>query len=249
LIATYNKWLNIFPFEISFFANLKPHFEMQIPILKGKMEVNKYTGLASAKMHTKRSLIDVLLNHTNSLITQINTATLHKKGLLTEPQKIKLELILNERDMKIKKGYVNNSKSEEERYRKILKEWFSDEKRFIDEVAPFLKIFPPQQTETIKTDEVEKEMHLKIFVENAFNIWEQMFESFKINKKKRTDLSFMYEVMLYDKLIHKTVSKKNIEDWINETYQFAIDKIHYTDIKTRANEKRMATYNLLKQSK
>jgi hypothetical protein len=107
----------------------------------------------------------------------------------------------------------------------------------------------PQQIETIKPDKVNKEMHLKIFVENAFNIWEQMFESFKINKSKRTDLSFMYEVMLYDKLIHKTVSKKNIEDWINETYEFDIDKIHYTDIKTSANEKRMATYNLLKQSK
>lgn len=92
-------------------------------------------------------------------------------------------------------------------------------------------------------------MHLKIFVENAFDMWEQMFCSFKIDKTKRTDLSFMYEVMLYNKLIHKTVSKKNIEDWINETYKFEIDKIHYTNIKTTANEKRMATYNLLKQLK
>ena len=107
----------------------------------------------------------------------------------------------------------------------------------------------PQQSEAVKPDEVKKDMHLKIFVENAFDIWEQMFESFKINKTKRTDLSFMYEVMLYDKLIHKTVSKKNYEDWINGTYNFGIDKIHYTDIKTTANEKRMATYNLIKQSK
>src|SRR5690606_5236617 len=64
LIATYNKWLKIFPFEISFFANLKPHFEKQIPILNGKAEVNKYTERAIAKMHTKGSLIDVLLNLT-----------------------------------------------------------------------------------------------------------------------------------------------------------------------------------------
>lgn len=119
-----------------------------------------------------------------------------------------------------------------------------------------LKFFPeiykleqPQQIETIKIDEVAREMHPKIFVKNAFDIWEQMFECFKINKTKRTDLSFMYEVMLYDKLIHETVSKKNIEGWINETYKFEIDKIHYTNIKSSANEKRMTTYNLLKQSK
>ena len=144
LLGTYQKWLKVFPFEISFFANLKPHFEKQLPILNGKPETNKYTGTAKAKMHTKGSLIDVLLNRTNSLLTQINTTTLYEKGLLTEPQKIKLELVLNERKMKLKQGYVNSSKDEEQRYRKILKEWFADEKRFIDEVTPIVKALPPQ---------------------------------------------------------------------------------------------------------
>jgi len=144
LYGTYQKWLKVFPFEISFFANLKPHFEKQLPILNGKPETNKYTGIAKVKMHTKGSLIDVLLNLTNNLLTQINTTTLHEKGLLTEPQKIKLELVLNERKMKLKQGYVNSSKDEEQRYRKILKEWFADEKRFIDEVTPLVKALPPQ---------------------------------------------------------------------------------------------------------
>lgn len=144
LYSTYQKWLKVFPFEISFFSTLKPHFEKQLPILNGKPETNKYTGLAKAKMHTKGSLIDVLLNLTNNLLTQINTTTLYEKGLLTEPQKIKLELVLNERKMKLKQGYVNSSKDEEQRYRKILKEWFADEKMFIDEVTPIVKALPPQ---------------------------------------------------------------------------------------------------------
>lgn len=144
LYSTYQKWLKVFPFEISFFSTLKPHFEKQLPILNGKPETNKYTGLAKVKMHTKGSLIDVLLNLTNNLLTQINTTTLYEKGLLTEPQKIKLELVLNERKMKLKQGYVNSSKDEEQRYRKILKEWFADEKRFIDEVTPIVKTLPPQ---------------------------------------------------------------------------------------------------------
>jgi len=144
LYSTYQKWLKVFPFEISFFSTLKPHFEKQLPILNGKPETNKYTGLAKVKMHTKGSLIDVLLNLTNNLLTQINTTTLYEKGLLTEPQKIKLELVLNERKMKLKQGYVNSSKDEEQRYRKILKEWFADEKRFIDEVTPIVKALPPQ---------------------------------------------------------------------------------------------------------
>jgi hypothetical protein len=144
LYSTYQKWLKVFPFEISFFANLKPHLEKHLPILNGEPETNKYTGLAKAKMHTKGSLIDVLLNLTNNILTQINTTTLYEKGLLTEPQKIKLELVLNERKMKLKQGYVNSSKDEEQRYRKILKEWFADEKRFLDEITPLLKALPPQ---------------------------------------------------------------------------------------------------------
>lgn len=148
LHTTYQKWLKTFPFDISFFSELKPHFEKQLPILVGKPEVNRYSGRAKVKIHTKGSLIDVLLNLTNDLITQINTTTLHEKGLLTEPQKIKLELVLNERKMKLKQGYVNNSKSEEQRYRKILKEWFADEKKFIDEVAPIVAALPPQQLKT-----------------------------------------------------------------------------------------------------
>lgn len=144
LYSTYQKWLKVFPFEISFFSTLKPHFKKQLPILNGKPETNKYTGIAKAKMHTKGSLIDVLLNLTNNLLTQINTTTLYEKGLLIEPQKIKLELVLNERKMKLIQGYVNSSKDEEQRYRKILKEWFADEKRFIDEVTPIVKAIPPQ---------------------------------------------------------------------------------------------------------
>jgi len=110
------------------------------------------------------------------------------------------------------------------------------------------KLKQPQQPEAVKLDEV-KNMHLNIFADNSFDVWERMFEHFSITETKRTDLSFMYEIMLHKALIHKTVSKKNIEDWINETYKFDIDKIHYTDIKSIANANRMATYNLLKQSK
>ena len=148
LYSTYQKWLNTFPFDISFFSNLKPYFEKQLPILNGKPETNKYLGMARAKMHTKSSLIEVLLKKTNTIITQINTSTLFEKGLLTEPNKIKLELIVNERKQKLKQGYVNSSQNEETRYRKVLKEWFKDEKDFINDITPLVKSLPQQPIQT-----------------------------------------------------------------------------------------------------
>lgn len=145
---TYRDWLKIFPFELSYFTHLKQYFENHFPVLISKPELNIYSGLAGAKLHTKSSLIEVLINLTNSLLIQINGLKLHEKGLITDANKIKLELVINSRKLKLKQGYKNSSPNEEQRYRKMLKEWFNDEKRFIDEITPLLKVVPPQPTET-----------------------------------------------------------------------------------------------------
>ncbi|MDP1746205.1 MAG: hypothetical protein Q8L90_11540 [Bacteroidota bacterium] len=154
LLNTYESWLKIFPFEISYFSHLKQYFEKQLPISNGKMEVNLYSGVAKTKMHTKVSLIEALIGLTNDLITQLNGLILHEKGQLTDPQKIKMELIINSRKMKLKQGYSNSSPNEEQRYRNILQEWFKDEKKFIDEISPVMKELPTPPVET-KTDKLK----------------------------------------------------------------------------------------------
>lgn len=143
LYQTYQQWLKVFPFGLnSYFGHLKEKFEKQFPILNGKPEINKYSGTARVKLHTKESLIEALLNLTNSLLTQINGATLYEKALITDASKMKLELVIESRKMKLAEGYLNKSKSEEQRYRKILKEWIRDEKRFFEEITPLLKELP-----------------------------------------------------------------------------------------------------------
>jgi hypothetical protein len=113
--------------------------------------------MAKVKMHTKSSLIEVLINLTNNLLTQINGVTLYENGLITDANKIKLELVINSRKLKLEQGYKNSSPNEEQRYRKILKEWYKDEKIFIDEITPLLKALPPQQNET-KTDKLKADL-------------------------------------------------------------------------------------------
>lgn len=144
LYATYQKWLKVFPFYISFFANLKEQFENQLPILNGKPEINRYSKIAKVRLHTKDSLIDVLLKTTNNIVKQINPYTLYEKGLLTEPKKIKLELVLNEMRIDNERGYSSQKQTDEQQYRDILKKWFNRQKRFIDEVTPLVKALPPQ---------------------------------------------------------------------------------------------------------
>lgn len=143
LLGTYQKWLKTFPFDISFFAELKPHFEKQLPILNGKPETNKYTGLAKVKMHTKGSLIDVLLNLTKNLLDKVNVPELRKQGAITDIQANQLEFAeaeLNTKTAEITKQYSKG----ELKYVKALKKWLQLHKDYFKEVAPLLKALPPQ---------------------------------------------------------------------------------------------------------
>lgn len=103
LIQIYEKWLKEFPFELnSYFGNLKEQFEKQIPLFNGPPEINKYSGKVKIKPHTKSSLIDFLTVRTNELLTNINGVTLLEKGLISDSNKLKLDLVICDRKLKLK---------------------------------------------------------------------------------------------------------------------------------------------------
>lgn len=168
LYSTYQKWLKTFPFDISFFAGLKPHFEKQLPILNGKPETNKYTGLAKVKMHTKGSLIDVLLNLTKNLLDKVNVPELRKQGAITDIQANQLEFAeaeLNTYTAEITKQYSKG----ELKYVKALKKWLQLHKDYFKEVAALLKALPPQQT--YKPKPAAKETELSESIKKHFGFF------------------------------------------------------------------------------
>lgn len=161
LLGIYEKWFREFPFELnSYFGKLKDYFKTHIHILKERPVVNKYSGMAKAQLHTKETLFEALLNLTDALLTKINGVTLYELGIINDANLVKLELILNERKFKLKQGYINTSPNEDHRYRKMIKEWYKDEKKFINEITPLLKPSPPQQTETKTEQESENDFTL-----------------------------------------------------------------------------------------
>jgi len=186
LLSTYQKWLNIFPFDISFFANLKPHFEKQLPILNGKPETNKYTGLAKVKMHTKGSLIDVLLNLTKNLLDKVNVPELRKQGAITDIQANQLEFAeaeLNTKTAEITKQYSKG----ELKYVKVLKKWLQLHKDYFKEVAPLLKALPPQQNEKPKPEQETIRYTAKHYVLAYLIECNAKGESFPVGQKKELE--------------------------------------------------------------
>lgn len=147
LFSIYEKWLNTFPFELnSYFGDLKQQFSNTLPLFYGRAKLNRYSGTSKINIHTKSSLFEVLINTTDTLLTQMNALTLYNKGLILDSDKLKLELIIAERSNKLKSGYKNDSPNEEQRYRNMIKQWFKDEKKFIDEITP---LFANKQSVTI----------------------------------------------------------------------------------------------------
>lgn len=170
VISTYEKWLKLFPFELSYFKSIKENYD-KLPLFNDTPETNKYTGITKGKMHTKDSLIEALINLTNNLLTQVNGVLLYERGLISDISKIQVELIVEERKLELKRGYNNNSPNEEHRYRSMLKDWFSEEQIFWNKLKPLLNNFPsaPKQT--------------KVFLDTKpifkIELIESIFEKFK----------------------------------------------------------------------
>jgi hypothetical protein len=138
LLDTYNRWYKTFPFDLSYFKPLQSKYSRTLPIVSGEVRYNKYTGLTSAKLHTKESLTQFLIDLTKAIITNINALKLYEKGLLSDAQKIQLELVLRNRELELTE--INSIKKIDSKgYIKILKSWFASEKKFITELTPLLK--------------------------------------------------------------------------------------------------------------
>jgi hypothetical protein len=133
-------------------------------------------------------------------------------------------------------------------------EWF-DYKKMRERVFPFLasdfywiKRFLKEKldgtTEQVETNKINiKNLHNNIFKANAFEVWQSMFNSFKITKSNRTDIDFMFQVMKYNGLIYNNIRYVDIQEWIDKVYQITFDKIKYTNHKTNSNAKRLIVYN------
>ena len=119
----------------------------------------------------------------------------------------------------------------------------TDYKILKERYQKYLTNIEPQQQKNNEPDEVKKELHNNIFKGNAFEIWQSMFEKFKITESKRTDIDFMFEVMKYNNLIYDNIKYVDIQNWINNVYEISFDKIKFTDHKAKSNDKRLIIYN------
>lgn len=245
LVSTYDKWYQLFPFDLPFFADSKIKFSKKIPIVSEPLHKNRYTGISKAKLHTKTSLIQILIKITDDLLTSINVLTLYEKGEITDGDKTKLELIIQERKLKLKTGYIKKH-GEENGYTKIIREWFKDEKRFIEELIPLILKTPAKNNAYITlaelalksyyTDQtITRKNSLEIAKLQGHNSGEKLFQLFtkyssrqnrigveQTKKKNLNKLKLLESVVALLPEAHK----QRVIDEIN-TFKAAFDKLTF----------------------
>jgi len=174
LLSTYDKWFKIFPFELSYFDEIRERYRTNIPILAEPFHLNKYSKVKVAKLHTKETLTQVLLKTTKDILSQVNGASLLKKGLLTNTDKIKFDLIVKRRETELAElQFIDNSK--QSGYIKVLKKWLKGEKKFIDEITPYLKKQSSQNQASYNRTDLA--YYIYYLYNSGYNILENRFPS------------------------------------------------------------------------
>ena len=138
LLKTYEDWYNLFPFELDYFKHLEKKFQDVLPIHQ-KPAYNKYLKKEKKQYHTLESLSTELVGITKQILITINAKVLFDKGELSNTKKINMDLILKNRELELEsiKDMPHKNKLE---YIKILKKWMKQEKNFIKDITPYLKL-------------------------------------------------------------------------------------------------------------
>jgi len=128
-------------------------------------------------------------------------------------------------------------------YKVLLVNKIEDQPEQVPEIVE--EISKVKDSAEIKDTTVKQNMHLHIFKDNAFYLFNKFFEDQKIQDSDRTKVRFIFDAMQKDTYIHSTVKQVDFLNWINDTYERNISKPNWSDY---TKNPLLPYYNILKES-
>lgn len=247
LLKTYEDWYNLFPFELDYFKHLEKKFQNVLP-LHQKPTYNKYLKKDKKQYHTLETLSSELVSITKQILKTINGKVLFDKGELNNTKNIELDLVLTNRELQLDdlEEMPNKNKTE---YIKVLKKWMKEEKEFISDITPFLKLQGAKTKEEETKPSITQLILHYIYLQEAKII--PFFENHPMGKieaieelikKDGIDTTKNYFQKIYNKFTHhpsNRIARNQVKN-----IQFVIDhllKDHPQAIKIAGEELKQAT--------
>lgn len=138
LLSIYDQWYQSFPFNISFFSNLKKDFSNTFPFLVDEPVYNPYLGISKAKIQSVEGLLESLDVITSTILSSIDTTQLYKDDYISNESKYMLDLTLNEHAI-TQKLLLKKFSNGEIKYIKTIKSWLENEKKFVEKITPIVQ--------------------------------------------------------------------------------------------------------------
>ena len=175
LYQTYENWLKIFPFELPYFKNLEGALTKRLPILSGEISVNRYSGLAKARLATNHELIEFLFRQTQQILQLIDSTTLIKEGKISDLQKMTLDIV-NENHKARQKSILLNYTKGELRYVKTIKTWLNNEKVY------FKELLYASTREAVEREPTKSELLKQALINKGFSSLPKVQDLSQINQ-------------------------------------------------------------------
>ena len=173
LLKTYENWLNIFPFSVSYFKDLKAVYEKRIPVINGETKTNIYSGETKVKMHSNKSLVEALFNLTKQLLHEVKTANLLESGVIVDASAHRITLLTENHRIK-QDGLLGVYTKGEIKYINLLSEWMKNERYFFKGMAYEIKNSDTKnkkpKVETLSPTTFEELFHNSTNAEPCLNI-------------------------------------------------------------------------------
>jgi hypothetical protein len=193
---TYKKWLEIFPFDIPYFQDLKNDYSKKFPAFEGKLVLNRYTRQIEGKAISKDKLVAYIIQATKDLLGKINPKELFRNGVNSDIEYIIYLESLNVNHRKMVEAY--NEKEFE--YVRLLELWLNNFESFFIKTKPLLTaiqpndntllVNAPSQIETKPVDKVE----VNHFCNGMpMNFVREHFKVLTTNISKNNNKSFLTE--------------------------------------------------------
>jgi hypothetical protein len=201
LLEMFNEWWKSIPFNLEYFKPFeKGKNELKALLFaigpKGDFQVNRYSDVLKTSVYSPTELSEALCVLTEVICKELNVLTFYENHQLTNPQKVKLQLLLAHRRKQLELDYLSDNSSLTPGYQKFWRRWLEDEKSFFAELEPLISKVPPNFTS--KTKEIIQALNQfefeKFLKKNGFRI-EEIYKLLELHGRDLPYcIALLYEV-------------------------------------------------------